>query len=1047
MQVRFHFTPQRLIDKFFTVIPFGHRPLSEDEAESRAQEVVKCSEAGKEVTLSQNVGGKLLGRTYHFDRVFDKDTSQDRLYQTAISPMVEEVLAGFNCTIFAYGQTGTGKTFTMTGDVSQNAASLTPSAGVIPRAVGQIFSHLESLENSEYSVRCSFLELYNEEITDLLTSGSSIESSKPVRILEDPRAGVVLAGLEEVNVSCCNEIFEHLDAGNAKRRTAETLLNKQSSRSHSVFIVSVSVREILADGEEVIRVGKLYLVDLAGSENITRSGAVDARAKEAGNINKSLLTLGRVITALVEGQGHIPYRDSKLTRLLRDSLGGRTKTCIIATIAPTVQCQEETLSTLDYAHRAKNIKNRPEINQKISKTTHLKEMSGEIERLRAELVATREKNGVYLPVKQYEEDKAERAALAARVECLEEERVALDARFEELTGAVQRAEMDIKEKEFIIDVQASSEKMLADHAMGLNTALASASADVLKLFECIDAKNALEDSNLRTVNGCREETVAKLGALREAIEATAKLQSERFGKSKCILEGFRKRRDETNEQVFGVLKELEAAMQAAAKDASETIGALASNGLQALAGFEENEVSHIKELQKFTKHGFEALFEHFGHLQMLQAKEQAQLTELLEAQSSLSKAVDVASKAVVQAAKSSLDAQHSLAQKTKNSSSEAWEKHDTKLQAFAARFSEKSRAEEAKLVKKMEALVSAFAKEASQHVVNGVNLLVEHLSEQKENVGAQLTLLEIRAKEACASIDQRAEEAAQAHVEQLTGLEDGIANAQKWVCEGMEWAAKARDQTDKVVAHTDKALGTHSMSVSMATKEGMAELKKRESEASAACAAMGDTADASRRQLSGIMQTEMEMDSDLGNKMDHLITEAADTMAQAEMEQRQHVSTIRSRVLTALRDEYAADQSSRHIVPPNRCVFVPPASEISILCAAPPDELAATFRRQISEGRVPRGKEHAVVPLPIHVDVDAEEERNEDGVPGIEQTENAVDEGVEENTECTQVLGVLSPSILNRKRGRVSLGESPVVTKSPAHRPRRTRIPGPSGRA
>ena len=210
---------------------------------------------------------------------------------------------------------------------------------------------------------------------------------------------------------------------------------------------------------------------------------MDQRAKEAGNINKSLLTLGRVITALVEGQGHVPYRDSKLTRLLRDSLGGKTKTCIIATIAPTVQCQEETLSTLDYAHRAKNIKNKPEvggwrrlrigklatleawrladprwcyslgawgcwgpspthpltasiashllqINAKISKTTHLKEMNVEIDKLKAMLIATREKNGVYVPAKQYEEECEERRTLRAQVEAMEAEAEAVAAQHE-----------------------------------------------------------------------------------------------------------------------------------------------------------------------------------------------------------------------------------------------------------------------------------------------------------------------------------------------------------------------------------------------------------------------------------------------------------------------------------------------------------------------------------------------------------------------------------------------------------------------------------------
>ena len=156
-----------------------------------------------------------------------------------MSPIVDEVLAGFNCTIFAYGQTGTGKTHTMTGGVpGGSAAELGDEAGVIPRAVNQVFTYLEALSGSEFGVKCSFLELYNEEITDLLAVGAD---TAKVRILED-RGGVVLAGLEELHVKGAPDIYALLDQGNAKRRTAETLLNKQSSRSHSVFIVTVSVR-------------------------------------------------------------------------------------------------------------------------------------------------------------------------------------------------------------------------------------------------------------------------------------------------------------------------------------------------------------------------------------------------------------------------------------------------------------------------------------------------------------------------------------------------------------------------------------------------------------------------------------------------------------------------------------------------------------------------------------------------------------------------------------------------------------------------------------
>ncbi|KAF2568101.1 hypothetical protein F2Q68_00026195, partial [Brassica cretica] len=235
-------------------------------------------------------------------------------------------------TVFAYGQTGTGKTYTMEGGMRKKA-------GVIPRAVRHIFETLES-QKADHSMKVTFLELYNEEITDLLAQEDSSRSSsdnkqkKPVSLMEDGKGYVVLHGLEEEIVYSANDIYA-LQRGSSKRRTADTLLNKRSSRSSGL-------REYFA--------------------NILRSGSRDGRAREAGEIKKSLLTLGRVINALVEHSSHIPYRDSELTRLLRDSLGGKTKTCIIATISPSAHSLEETLSTLDYAYRAKNIKNKPEAN-------------------------------------------------------------------------------------------------------------------------------------------------------------------------------------------------------------------------------------------------------------------------------------------------------------------------------------------------------------------------------------------------------------------------------------------------------------------------------------------------------------------------------------------------------------------------------------------------------------------------------------------------------------------------------------------------------------
>ncbi|PKA49035.1 125 kDa kinesin-related protein [Apostasia shenzhenica] len=407
------------------------RPLSEDEARLRTPVVISCNEQRREVLAMQNIANKQIDRTFMFDKVFGPTSQQQDLFNQSISPIVNEVLEGYNCTIFAYGQTGTGKTYTMEGGGKKAKNGEFPNdAGVIPRSVRKIFETLEA-QCAEYSMKVTFLELYNEEITDLLALDepkfSDDKSKKPIALMEDGKGGVFVRGLEEEIVRSASEIYKILEKGSAKRRTAETLLNKQSSRSHSIFSITIHIKEVTPEGEEMIKIGKLNLVDLAGSENISRSGAREGRAREAGEINKSLLTLGRVINALVEHSGHIPYRDSKLTRLLRDSLGGKTKTCIIATISPSIHCLEETLSTLDYAHRAKNIKNKPEINQKMMKSAMIKDLYSEID----QVFAAREKNGIYIPRDRFLQDEAEKKAMTEKMERLE---IELESKDKQLVG-------------------------------------------------------------------------------------------------------------------------------------------------------------------------------------------------------------------------------------------------------------------------------------------------------------------------------------------------------------------------------------------------------------------------------------------------------------------------------------------------------------------------------------------------------------------------------------------------------------------------------------
>jgi kinesin family member 11 len=288
-------------------------------------------------------------------------------------------------------------------------------AGMIPRVLFQLFRQLER-GAADYSVRVSYVELYNEELRDLLSPES--ENPEQLKIFDDAhKKGVFIQGLEEVGVSNAKEALAVLTRGSDRRAIAATKFNEHSSRSHAVFTLTVHTKETAGTaGDDLLRVGKMNLVDLAGSENIGRSGAKEGRAREAGMINQSLLTLGRVINALVDHASHVPYRESKLTRLLQDSLGGRTKTCIVATVSPARNNVEETLSTLDYALRAKSIANRPELNARMTRNALLKDYVAEIERLKADVLAARERNGIFLSEERWDAMERERETSASQRE-------------------------------------------------------------------------------------------------------------------------------------------------------------------------------------------------------------------------------------------------------------------------------------------------------------------------------------------------------------------------------------------------------------------------------------------------------------------------------------------------------------------------------------------------------------------------------------------------------------------------------------------------------
>ncbi|KAK5872049.1 hypothetical protein PBY51_012783 [Eleginops maclovinus] len=313
-------------------------------------------------------------KQFTFDGTYFIDQTTEQMYNEIAYPLVEGVTEGYNGTIFAYGQTGSGKSFTMQG-VSDPAAQ----RGIIPRAFEHIFESIQCAENTKFLVRASYLEIYNEEIRDLLGH----DTKHRLELKEHPERGVYVRDLSMHTVHNVGECERIIVQGWGNRAVGFTLMNKDSSRSHSIFTIHLEICNTDAEGQDHLRAGKLNLVDLAGSERQSKTGSTGERLREATKINLSLSALGNVISALVDGRSkHIPYRDSKLTRLLQDSLGGNTRTLMIACLSPADNNYEETLSTLRYANRAKSIQNRPRINED-PKDALLREYQEEIKKLRA----------------------------------------------------------------------------------------------------------------------------------------------------------------------------------------------------------------------------------------------------------------------------------------------------------------------------------------------------------------------------------------------------------------------------------------------------------------------------------------------------------------------------------------------------------------------------------------------------------------------------------------------------------------------------------------
>uniref|UniRef100_A0A669ERW3 Kinesin family member 21A n=1 Tax=Oreochromis niloticus TaxID=8128 RepID=A0A669ERW3_ORENI len=357
----------------------------------------------------------ILGKdkAFTYDFVFDMDSQQETIYGTCTEKLIEGCFEGYNATVFAYGQTGSGKTYTMGTGFDVNIVD--EELGIIPRAVHHLFKGIEERRRTaqeqgrpvpEFKINAQFLELYNEEVLDLFDSTRDMKQKSHIKIHEDANGGIYTVGVTTRTVSSEAEMMQCLKLGALSRTTASTQMNVQSSRSHAIFTIHLcQVRVCASDNQEndtdnrvtngnsemdeyETLTAKFHFVDLAGSERLKRTGATGDRAKEGISINCGLLALGNVISALGDRgkrASHVPYRDSKLTRLLQDSLGGNSQTVMIACISPSDRDFMETLNTLKYANRARNIKNKVMVNQDKA-SQQISALRTEIARLQMELM-------------------------------------------------------------------------------------------------------------------------------------------------------------------------------------------------------------------------------------------------------------------------------------------------------------------------------------------------------------------------------------------------------------------------------------------------------------------------------------------------------------------------------------------------------------------------------------------------------------------------------------------------------------------------------------
>ncbi|XP_072482701.1 chromosome-associated kinesin KIF4A isoform X2 [Notamacropus eugenii] len=448
-------------------------------------------------------------KCFTYDFVFDPSVEQEEVFNTAVAPLIKGIFQGYNATVLAYGQTGSGKTFSM-GSAYTAAQEHEPTVGVIPRVIRLLFTEMDKKVDFEFTLKVSYLEIYNEEILDLLCP--SREKSSQINIREDPKEGIKIIGLTEKTVSLAMDTVSCLEQGNNCRTVASTAMNSQSSRSHAIFTISIEQKK-KSDKNSSFR-SKLHLVDLAGSERQKKTKAEGDRLKEGININRGLLCLGNVISALGDDKkgGFIPYRDSKLTRLLQDSLGGNSHTLMIACVSPADSNLEETVNTLRYADRARKIKNKPVVNLD-PQTAELNHLKQQVQQLQVLLLQT---HGGTLPVSINVEPSENLQSLMEKNQSLNEENEKLSRGLSEAAG--QTAQM----LERIILTEQANEKLnakleeLKQHA--------ACKLDLQKLIESLENQELKE--NLEIIHNLQQVITQLLDETAACMDSTGEIPTE-----------------------------------------------------------------------------------------------------------------------------------------------------------------------------------------------------------------------------------------------------------------------------------------------------------------------------------------------------------------------------------------------------------------------------------------------------------------------------------------------------------------------------------------